>query len=243
VRMASENSGWGYCRIQGELKKVGHCVAPSTIAKTLKDHGIPPSPQRHTTWRTFLRSHADVIAAADFFTVEVWTPRGLVTHYVLFVIHHATRAVQFAGVTTNPNSAFMAQVARNLTDCVDGFLLGKRYLILDNDTIFTAQFTRILKDAGVKVVRTSLHAPNMNAIAERYVLTVKTECLNKLILFGYAHLERALQNFGCHYREDRPHQALGNELITPRTQDEPSTGDVFVRERLGGLLRSYHRVA
>ena len=137
----------------------------------------------------------------------------------------------------------MVQVARNLTDCVDGFLVGKRYLFVDNDTIFTAQFTRILEDAGVKVVRTSLHAPNMNSIAERFVLSVKSECLNKLILFGCAHLERALQTFGCHYREDRPHQGLNNELITPRAEDGPTAGDVVVRERLGGLLRSYHRAA
>jgi putative transposase len=132
VRMADDNSSWGYCRIQGELKKLGHRVARSTIAKTLKEHGIKPSPDRPTTWRTFLRSHADAIAAADFFTAEVWTARGLVTHYVLFVIDHATRAVEIpAGITTNPDSAFMAQVARNLTDHVDGFLRDKRYLILD----------------------------------------------------------------------------------------------------------------
>jgi putative transposase len=155
VRMAEDNSSWGYCRIQGELKKLGHRVARSTIAKTLKEHGIPPSPDRPTTWGTFLRAHEDAIAATDFFTAEVWTARGLVTHYVLFVIHHATRAVEIpaAGITTNPDSAFMAQVARNLTDHEDGFLRGKRYLILDADSKFTDQFKRIVKDAGVRPVR------------------------------------------------------------------------------------------
>jgi hypothetical protein len=150
LRMAKDNSGWGYLRIQGELKKLDHRVARTTIAKTLKDAGVPPSPDRPTSWRTYLRSHAKTIAAADFFTAEVWTPRGLVTHYVLFVIHHATRMVEIAGVTTNPNCEFVAQVARNLTDPVDGFLHRMRYLILDRDVKFTHQFQRILKDAGVR---------------------------------------------------------------------------------------------
>ena len=142
VRMATENSGWGYLRIRGELKKVGHRVAKTTIATTLKNNGIPPSPDRPTTWKAFLKSHADVIAAADFFTVDVWTKRGLVTHYAFFVIHHATRMVEIAGVTPNPAGNFMAQVARNLTDQVDGFLRDKKYLILDSDALFTQSFRR-----------------------------------------------------------------------------------------------------
>ena len=144
VRMATENAGWGYGRIRGELKKLDHDVAKSTIAKTLKEHGIQPAPDRPTSWRTFLKVHADVIAAADFFTTEVWTARGLVTHYVLFVIHHATRAVHIAGITTNPNTEFMAQ------------------------------FRQILNDARIEVVRTAFLAPNMNAYAERWVKSVKT---------------------------------------------------------------------
>jgi putative transposase len=116
-------------------------------------------------------------------------------------------------------------------------------LILDNDSLFTAQFKRILKDAGVKVVPTSFQAPDMNSIAERFVLSVKSECLDRLILFGCAHLERALQNYERHYQQNRPHQGLGNELISPTSEDDPTTGDVVARERLGGLLRSYHRAA
>ncbi|MFK7742701.1 MAG: hypothetical protein AB8H80_20480, partial [Planctomycetota bacterium] len=115
VRMATDNSGWGHLRIRGELKKVGHTVARTTIAKTLKDNGIAPSPDRPTSWKTFLKTHADVICGADFFTVDAWTKRGLVTHYVFFVIHHATRMVEIAGVTPHPNEEFMARVARNLT--------------------------------------------------------------------------------------------------------------------------------
>jgi transposase InsO family protein len=191
-------------------------VAKTTIATTLKNNGIAPSPDRSTTWKTFLKSHADVIAAADFFTVDVWTKRGLVTHYVFFVIHHATRMVEIAGVTPHPDGNFMAQVARNLTDSVDGFLRGQKYLILDTDSLFTKQFVRILKDAGTKVVHTAIQAPNMNAVAERSVGSVKRECLSKLILLGDHHLQRVLSNYATHYNQDRPHQSLDNNLIQSR---------------------------
>ncbi|MFT4843306.1 MAG: putative transposase [Planctomycetota bacterium] len=243
VSMATENSSWGYLRIRGELKKVGHRVAKTTIATTLKNNGIAPSPDRPTTWSTFLKSHADVIGAADFFTIDVWTKRGLVTHYVFFVIHHATRMVEIAGVTPNPNSACMAQVARNLTDQVDGFLRDMKYLILDNDALYTKQFVRILKDAGTEVVHTAIQAPNMNSLAERWVLTAKSECLNKMILFGEQHLRRTLSAFVDHYHQDRPHQSLDNNPIQPRPGEPPTEGEIVVDERLGGLLRSYRRSA
>jgi transposase InsO family protein len=243
VRMAKENTRWGYCRIQGELKKLGHTVARSTIAKTLKDQGVPPSPGRPTSWRTFLKAHAGAIAAMDFFTAEVWTPRGLITHYVLFVIHHASRLVEIAGVTEHPDADFMAQVARNLTDRADGCLRDRRYVILDRDTKFTAQFRRVLGDAGAEVVTTAFQAPNMNAIAERFVLSIKRECLERLILFGADHLRRALQEFVAHYRIERPHQGLGNRVLTASASESPKDGEVVVDERLGGLLRSYRRSA
>jgi transposase InsO family protein len=241
VRMANDNPNWGYCRIQGELRKLDHCVARSTIARTLKDHGIQPSPDRPTSWRTFLRAHRQAIAAADFFTAEVWTARGLVTHYVLFVIDHATRAIEIAGITTNPDAAVMAQVARRLTDGVDGFLRDKRFLILDRDSKYTEQFRRILEAAGVTPVTTAFRAPNMNAVAERFVLSIKRECLDRLILFGTRHLQHAADQYVAHYNIERPHQGLGNELIghLPPAGD----GDVTVSERLGGLLKHYHRAA
>jgi len=183
-----------------------------------------------------------VIAGADFFTTEVWTARGLVTHYVLFVIHHASRAVHIAGITTNPDSAFMAQIARNLTDCMDGFLLGKRYLILDLDKKFTAQFKRIQKDAGVKSVTTAYQAPNMNPIAERFVLSIKRECLDRLILFRERSLRRAVTEFAAHYHTERPHQGIGNVVIDGEAH--VSGGEVvMVHERLGGLLKHYCRTA
>ena len=244
VRMASDNTNWGYSRIQGELKKLGHRVARSTIAMTLKVNGIAPSPDRPTSWRTFLGSHADVIAALDFFTAEVWTASGLVTHYVLFVIDHATRAVHIAGVTPKPDAAFMAQVARNLIDSVDGFLRKKRFLIADLDTKFTERFREVLAQGGVDVIRTAYQAPNMNAIAERWVRSVKSECLDRLILFGERMLRRALREYLEHYHRERPHQGLGNELIVAdESPAATAVGEVVETERLGGLLRNYRRVA
>jgi transposase InsO family protein len=242
VRLARENPRWGYARIAGELRKLDHEVARSTIAKALRDQGVPPSPARPTSWRTFLKAHAGTIAAMDFFTAEVWTARGLVTHYVLFALHHATRVVEIVGVTTNPDSAFMAQVARNLTERVEGFLRHSRFLILDRDSKFTEQFRRILGDGGVAVVTTAVQAPNMNAFAERFVQSVKRECLDRLILFGPDHSNRALSQFVAHYHRERPHQGLGNRLITP-TAAPPGGGEIVADERLGGLLRSYRRVA
>ncbi len=241
VRMATENSSWGYCRIQGELKGLGHRVATSTIAKTLKEHGIKPAPERPTTWRTFLESHAQVIGATDFFTTEVWTARGLVTYYTVFVIDIATRAVHIAGTTTKPDSQFMAQIARNLTDCVDGLLLGKRYLILDRDGKYCPAFKEIIKAAGVQIILTSYQAPNMNSFAERFVLSIIRECLGRMIFVGESSLHRALRQFVTHYHAERPHQGLGNERVNGQTSTESS--QVMVRERLGGLLKHYHRRA
>ncbi len=239
VRMATENSGWGYTRIVGELKKLDRTVARTTVAKTLKDHGIPPSTDRPTTWRAFLKAHANVICAADFFTTEVWTARGLVTHYVLFVIDHASRAVHIAGITTNPNRVFMTQMALELTDPIYGFLRNKRYLILDNDILFKDRFSSMLEDEGVKVVHTGYQAPDMNAFAERWVRSIKTECLSNLILVGNQSLEDAVSSFAQHYNRERPHQGIGNELVA--TTEITATGPVMVTERLGGVLKHYYR--
>jgi transposase InsO family protein len=195
------------------------------------------------SWRTFLKAHAGAIAAIDFFTAEVWTARGLVTHYVLFVLHHASRMVHIAGVTPNPDADFLAQVARNLTDSHDGFLRDRRFLILDRDTKFTQQFRRILGDAGIELMPTAFQAPNMNALAERFVGSIKRECLDRMILFGGDHLRRALNEFVAHYNAERPHQGVGNKTLTPAAAEPLLHGDVVVDERLGGLLRSYRRAA
>ncbi len=240
VRMATENSGWGYCRIQGELKGVGHRVASTTIANVLKENGIKPAPDRPSSWRSFLKAHWGQVGATDFFTTEVWTPLGLKTYYVLFVIDLKSRCVHLAGITRNPNEEFMAQVARNLTDVVDGFLRAHRFLICDRDTRFTAQFRRILGDAGVETVLTPRQAPNCNAFAERFVLSVKSECLGRVILFGESSLRRAVGEYLAHYHAERAHQGIGNVPITTIAMGE---GEVQSRERLGGTLKHYYRAA
>ena len=243
VQMAKENPGWGCSRLQGALKNLGHRVARSTIARTLRDNGIAPAPDRPSSWKTFLRVHRDVIAAADFFTVEVWTARGLVTHYVLFAIDLATRAVHVVGVTPNPDESLMAQVARNLTDSLDGFLRGKRFLILDRDTKFTARFKAKLKAAGTEIVRTAIAAPNMNAFAKRFVLSIKRECVDRRIFFGTESLERAVREYVAHYLHERNHQGIGNALIAPGPRVATTAGTVKRHARLGGMLSYYHRAA
>ena len=241
LRMAKDNPSWGYTRIVGALNNVGHSVARTTVAKILKAAGIAPAPERPTSWRTFLKAHAGTIAAADFFSVEVWTARGLVTHYVLFAIDLATRAVHVAGVTTNPDGAFMAQVARNLTDSIDGFLRGKKYLVIDRDTKFTEAFRKTLAGAGVETVLTAVRAPNMNAIAERFVKTIKDECLSKMVIFGEGMLRRAIAEFVEHYHTERNHQGLGNQLLRPGPTLPVTEGTVHRNVRLGGLLSFYQR--
>jgi hypothetical protein len=169
LRMATENSTWGYTRIQGALQNLGHGVARSTVATVLKAHGIPPAPDRPTSWRTFLRAHWGAIAGADFFTTEVWTPQGLITYYTLFVIDLRSRRVHVAGSTPTPDAWFMAQAARRLTDAVDGFLVGHQILICDRDRKWTHGFRHILQSAGVRIVLAPVQAPNANAYAERFV--------------------------------------------------------------------------
>jgi transposase InsO family protein len=242
LRMARENPGWGYTRIQGALKNLGHGVARSTVAKVLKANGIPPAPARPSSWRTFLRAHWGEIAGADFFTSEVWTPRGLITYYTLFVLDLRSRRVHVVGSTPTPDAWFMAQAARRLTDAVDGFLMGHQILICDRDAKWTNGFRRILQGAGVRTVRTPVQGPNANAYAERFVRSIREECLDRLILLGERRLLRALDEFVAHYHRERNHQGLGNELITPATAAARGTR-VRCRDRLGGLLRYYHRAA
>ena len=242
LRMATEHPAWGYTRIQGALKNLGHSIARSTVAKVLKANGIPPAPNRPSSWQTFLRAHWGAIAGADFFTSEVWTPRGLITYYTLFVIDLRSRRVHVAGSTPTPDAGFMAQAARRLTDAVDGFLADHRILICDRDAKWTDGFRRIIQGAGVRIVLTPVQAPNANAHAERFVRSIRAECLDRLILFGERRLLRALDEFVAHYHGERNHQGLGNELITPETRPLQAT-HVRCRERLGGLLRYYHRAA
>ena len=241
VRMAEENASWGYARIQGQLKHLNHRVARSTIAKVLKEHGIRPSPERPMSWRTFVRSHAHLIVAADFFTTEVWTVRGLVRYFTLFVIDVATRRIHIAGTTESPTSAWMEQMARNLTHCEEVFLVGKRFLILDRDAIFSSNFKSILRNSGVEIQLTAYQAPNMNAYAERFVRSIESECLDQMILVGRENLGRTVVEYAAHYHDEHSHQGIGNEIVSgaiPQVGGAIETG-----ERLGGLLKYYYRRA
>ncbi|NIW86590.1 MAG: DDE-type integrase/transposase/recombinase [Gammaproteobacteria bacterium] len=243
--MAWENPSWGYDRLQGALANLGYSVSSSTIANILKRHGIEPAPERgnRTSWRSFLKAHWEVTAATDFFTIELWTPRGLVTYYVLFVIHLATRRVCIVGATPHPNGAFMMQIARNLTDEFGGFLKGYRYLIMDRDRKFTDGFRDALEREDVEPVRCPPRAPTCNAYAERFVRSIREECLDRMILLGERSLRRALGEHGSHYVRERNHQGVGNKLLEPTNVIAFPTELAQRRERLGGMLNFYYREA
>jgi transposase InsO family protein len=242
VQMATENPKWGYTRIQGALKNLGHRVARSTIATILKEQGIPPSGERPTSWQAFLRAHWRAFMAADFFTTEVWTLRGLVTYYTVFVIELHSRRVSIIGSTPHPDDAFMLQLVRQLTDASDGVLYEGRFLICDRDRKWSTAVRHLLETSGVRVIRTPFRAPNCNAHAERFVRSVKEECLDRLIPMGERHLRGALAEFLVHYHRERNHQGLGNELIDG-DGGQHHGGRVRRRQRLGGLLSYYYRAA
>jgi len=245
LTMARENPTWGYTRIRGALTNLGVDLGRSTIARILEEAGLTPAPERgeRTRWSTFLKSHWHSRAAADFFTVEVLSLRGLVRYHVFFVIELTTRRVEIAAVRHAPDGAFMEQVARNLTDVTDGFLRGKRYLILDRDPLYTKAFRRTLREAGVKPLLLPTRSPNLNAFAERFVLSVKSECLNRIIPLSEAHLRYILRQYAQHYHLERNHQGLDNALIESRASPANTNGRVVRRTRLGGFLSFYQRAA
>ena len=245
VRMALENPSWGYTRIRGALANLGHQVGRGTIANILKDNGIEPAPERdtHIRWSTFLKAHWECLAATDFLSVEVCTLKGLVTYYILLFIDIASRSVHVAGITAHPQNAWMMQVARNITDKDDGFLHGTRYLLLDRDTKYSDAFRTHLVREGIDVIRLPPKAPNLNAFAERFVRSIKEECLSRMIFFGHASLRHAVTQFAAHYHSERNHQGLENRLLQPLSAFGASHATVKRRERLGGMLSYYHRLA
>jgi putative transposase len=195
------------------------------------------------SWAQFLKLHWEVLAATDFFTVEVATWHGLVTYYVLVVMELATRHVQIAGITPHPTAAFMQQCARQLTDPFEGFLVGKRYLIHDRDTKLTPAFDGLLKDSGVEPIVLPPRSPNLNAHCERFVRSIKEEALDRMLMLGERSLHYVIQQYLAHYHHERNHQGLGNQLITPPSDLGSHSGRVRRRERLGGLLSYYYRDA
>ncbi len=220
--MSMDNPRWGYTRIQ---------------------NGIDPAGRRPTSWKTFLKAHWGAIAATDFFTLEVVTLRGLVRYFVLFVIDLKTRRIEIAGIAASPDEAWMSQIARNLTDGEDGFLFRSRYLIHDRDPLFTESFQGILANSGVRPVRLPSRSPNLNAYAERFVRSIKSECLAQVIPVGEGHLRRVVREYVEHYHGERNHQGIGNQRIEASADESRRSGSIERRERLGGLLRFYCRAA
>jgi putative transposase len=246
LRMARE-TGWGYARICGELKKLGITVAINTIKKILIRNGFHPSPWRTKgDWAAFMKRHMETLWACDFFTKDVWTVGGKVTYYVLFFIDVATRRVKIAGVTPNPVGPWVEQHARNLAMELAEKEKRVTYLLKDGDTKFTAKFDEVFESEGITVKRLPFASPNLNAHAERFVQAIKHECLNHFVVFGERHLEFLLREYGGHYNTVRPHQGIGNRplnIIPLPTSGPPDPASVECDTRLGGLLRHYRRAA
>jgi transposase InsO family protein len=240
LRLARENPRWGHRRICGELAKLGFGVSPTSIRRLLAQAKLEPAPRRAgPSWREFLRAQAAGIVACDFFTVESVFLRR---YYALFFIAHGSRRVWLAGCTANPTGAWVTQQARNLGL---GFSdQGVRFLIRDRDSKYSCPFDDVFRSEGIRVVKTPVRSPKANAIAERFVRTVRAECLDWLLILNRGHLERVLRVYVAHYNRERPHRAL--ELRPPEPDEQPEgapEGDIRRRDRLGGLIHEYHRAA
>ena len=241
MRLARENPRWGCVRIQGELRKLGVLVGATTIRSVLRGSGLGPAPRRGgPSWAEFLRAQASGIVACDFFTVEtVW----LRTLYVLFFIEHGSRRVRLAGVTAHPDGVWMRQQARNLA--VEERLENVRFLLHDRDAKFSGPFDEILRGEGVRVIKTPVRAPKANAVAERWVRSVRNECLDQLLVFGRRHLEQILHGYLTHYNTERPHRAL--QLAAPAGKLQEARGsppaEIRCRDVIGGLIHEYHAAA
>jgi putative transposase len=247
LRLARENAHWGYVRIVGELRKLGITVSPTLVRNVLRRAGVPPAPERGaSSWRAFLRQHGNSILACDLFTVDtVWLRRL----YVLFFVSIGTRQVEYVACTTNPDTAWMIQQARNLLMDLDDRGPRLRFLIHDRDTKFSRAFDAVFHSEGIEIVRTPIQAPNANAHAERWVGSVRRECLDRLLIFGRGQLEHVLRIYIRHFNEQRPHRAL--DLRSPNggsgTDRTPTATlhplQVRRRDVLGGLLHEYEAVA
>jgi putative transposase len=240
LRLAEENPRWGYQRIVGELRKLSVSVSPSTVRRMLLDAGLQPAPRRSgPTWQEFLRQQAAGIMACDFFTVETVSLRRL---YVLFFIELKSRRVHSAGSTANPTGAWVTQQARNLGLHFSG--QGIRFLIRDRDSKYSRPFDEVFRSEGIRIVKTPVRAPKANAIAERFVRTVRAECLDWLLILNRRHLEGVLRAYVDHYNRERPHRAL--ELRPPELDQRPERlpeGEIRRRDQLGGLIHEYERQA
>ena len=251
LRMSKENPSWGALRIVGELKKVGITICVRTISAIWKRHGVePPDPQRRmhdSIWKPFLADHADEIVATDFFTADVWGWLGKKTVYVLFYIHLATRRVHLVGLTEHPDEAYMQQIGRNETMQDVGWLkqVGAKYMIHDRDTKYCASWKQILKQGGVETLAIPANSPNLNAYAERWVRSIKNECIRRLTFLGLGGLRRGLTEYLAFYNDNRPHQTLDNCVLPglppmQKREQEALSGRIRCQERCGGVLKHYY---
>ena len=249
VRLARENPSWGYRRIQGELVGLGIKLAASTVWSILKEAGIEPAPKRlEPSWAEFLRAQARSILECDFLTVDtVFLKR----FYVLFFVELATRRVRLAGITTNPDGQWVTQQARNLLMQLDDEDAHPRFLVRDRDSKFTREFDEVFHSQGIRVIKAPVRAPKARAHAERWVGTVRRECLDRLLILGRRHLALVLREYTAHYNEPRPHRSLAQRppLAPPTATDERPPADVIEldrirrRDRLGGLIHEYELAA
>jgi putative transposase len=242
-RISSENSAWGSLRITGHLHTLGYDVCSETVRRIMVKLGLDPDPKTRCihSWSEFIERHQSVLAATDFFTAEVWERGRLTTYTCLFVMHLDTRKVCLAGLTQHPREAWMKQMARNLS-MEDGFLQGRRMLIMDRDAKFTASFRALLAQAQTRCLRLPWRSPNLNAFAERWVRSVKEECLNHFILTIEIMLWEVLTQFVDYYNTERPHQGLNNTVPLPAhpPKSQKSGEKLQCKSSLGGLLKSYY---
>ena len=244
IRFKEENPRWGYQKITDQIEYLGYKVSKTTVKNILIENGFDPEPDLtvRSTWHEFIKSHLDVLAACDFFTIELLVGRKLIRCTVFFVIEFSTRKVFFAPIKLQPDGGYMLQAARILTDYEDGFLKGKRHLIHDRDPLYnTTGFHDILRSSGIEPIKLPARSPDLNSIAERFVKSVKFECLNHLILSSVKQLEYTLNQYKDYYHHERIHQSLGR-IIEPKHKIDDNS-EIKCIERLGGLLKSYHRLA
>ena len=245
VRMAPENRAGGDTRSRGARGNLGHQVARGPLANVRKARGLEPAPDRktRTTGRECLAAHGDVLAAADCFTVAVWTPRGLPRFPVLGLIHLASRRGQIAGISAEPDGPGVTQLMRNAPEAEDGCLRHIRVLIHDRDPRFRPAGRDTLPPADVTPIRRPARAPNLNAYTARFVRTIKASCLERLVLIGEGSRRRAVREFVAHDHHERNHQGLDHRLILPLSTAPPPRGRVPCRQRLGGMLHDDSRSA
>ena len=245
VRMAVENPQWGYTRIRGALSHLGHEIARTTVTRILHDHGIDPAPERsrRLPWKTFLQAHGEGLTACDLFTVEVLTLAGLQRYLVFFVIALQSRRVTIAGIHPQPYGTWMEQMARNVTDPVDGCLRRARYLIHDRDPLSTRGFGEILEGGGVQPIRLPPKSSQSQRVCRAVRRLFKGKCLSRVVPLGEGPLRLLVGEYVDHDHRERNHQGLDNQLLQRPPPPVSLAAHVQRRERLGGLLNFYHREA